>query len=516
MNTNKKGINKLFLLCLIIISLLNFLTIFSDSNKSNSILFEKIPDNLFYLTCPLIFELLQDNNNLLTSLSKEDLLLNEFLYNQLKEDKVYILEGLSENFNKKNYLVIKKDYKDLDKLFITSFLEYNEFDLFIDNETLSSSLYLNLKSINNNEMKNILFKAHIINENSTKKPFLKKVKVLKSRVQRAIKERSCNVIINLTNEKLDRSIETELFSKPFFIKSIIIKQRLYLLLATFTVILSLTFILKLSQSFNFISNTFLLVYIINSIFLFFYYIFSLIFNLNFHFLSFFLLYFQISTYFFYLFFTIKLIEKIEENEDINTLLLRFLIIFILTFLFSIIINTIFFSNLIYWLKPIQYLTYFFYFFPLIFLFILHYKQEKRKIIIYIISAFFLYFLFKLRDSGFFLTRTEIYVRDFLESFLPARFRFREFIFYLIFYFFLFIFIFDRKIIDKVIKFKTKYPIFFNYIIIFPFLSIINSYYHSYTPLYISYFRTIFALLFGFLFSGFVFLIFIGLIKLLKK
>ncbi len=520
MRSNKFNVKQLLILYIILISLLNFITILSDSNKSSKTLLEKISENLYYLSSPLLFENLQDNINFSTSISEEDNSLKYFLDNLLKENKVNILEGFSENINKKFYLVIKNDYKDLDKLFYTSFFEFKKFYLFIDNEILRIPPYLNLKNLINGGNKNLLFKAHIINEKNINKSFLKDKKVLKSRIQRAIKERSCNVIINLTKNKIDTSIRNELFSKSFFIKSIKTKQRLYLSIAVFAIILNLLLILKLSKIFKLLSNHFLLFYKINSIFLLLYYIFSLffssIFYLNFHFLSFFILYFQISFFFLFLLFIIKFLEKIEENEDKNYLILRFLLIFIVTFLISIIINTSFFSNLTYWLKPVQYLTYFFYFFPIILLLILNFKQEKLKIIIYIIGAIFLYFLFKLRDSGFFLTNTEIYIRDFLESFLPARFRFREFLFYFFCFFFFFLSVFNKKILTKIIKLKNKYPTFFTYITLFPFLSIINSYYHSYTPMYISFLRTIFAFIFAFLLSGFVFLIFIGFYKLLKK
>ena len=548
MNINNFNSIRLLSIIVILIFFINLITILSDSSRSSNFLLEKINKDSYYLLTPIFFESLKLDNDFIILNSINDQNLINYISYMVNKGELFVCQGFSVDIKKNIFLILNKENKYIDKLFCTSLYENHNYYILIDEKIIKQNNFENIINKLDKVSKKVLFKAHLINNidkyisynknkyNSyDKNSFLNnessilKKKIIESRIKRAFKERSCNVIINMQDGIFNDNEKKELLLKPYFIKSLVAKKILYLLIGIISNILSISLLITLSKLYKSISCKFYLIYIINSIFLIIYYIFSLFFCQFLKFKYFynkelFILFFQISTFLLYIILFIYIIKEnqfIENSFYLKTLLTKILIGFTLSFLTSVTINTLFFTDVLYWLKPPQYLTYFFYFSPLIILFIINYKKEKFLIPLYLLGSSILYLFFKLRDNGVFLTQNEIILRDFIENVLIARFRFREILFYFIFSLFFFLDLFNIK---KFIEFKLlqkiryNFPSIYTYFILFPFLTIVNSYYHSYTPLYISFLRTIFSLLFGILFSLFLslFLILLSRFKLLYQ
>lgn len=525
MNINHFNSIRLLSIIVILIVFTNLITILSDSSRSSNFLLEKINKDSYYLITPIFFEPIKLDNDFIILNSINDQNLINYISYMVNKGEIFVCQGFSADIKENVFLILNKDNKFIDKLFYTSLYENHNYYILIDENIIKQNDSENLINKLDKDSKKVLFKAHLINNidkyiSYDKNSFLNnessilKKNIIESRIKRAFKERSCNVIINMQDGIFNDNEKKELLLKPYFIKSLNAKNILYLLIGIISNILSISLCITLIKLYKSISFNFYLYYIINSIFLIIYYIFSLFFChllkfKYFYYKEFFILFFQISSFLLYIFLLIYILNEdlfIENNLNIKTLLTKILIAFTLSFLTSITINTLFFTDILYWLKPPQYLTYFFYFSPLIILIIINYKKEKFLIPLYLFGSSVLYLFFKLRDNGIFLTQNEIILRNFIENILIARFRFREIFFYFIFLLFFFLDLFDiKKFIEiKLLqKIRNKFPSIYNYFILFPFLTIVNSYYHSYTPLYISFLRTIFALLFGILFSLFL-------------
>lgn len=519
----------------IILSILNLITFIIDSSPNKTSTFERISNNMYFLLTPIILNPLDNYGNIL--LLKDYSSITPYICNMLKNNDIKIFQSIDNNaINKKIYLIISNNYDSIDNLIFVSFLCLKDTILLLDKDLvnkLERDEKLKFKNKLTNEITNeVILKAHLLKIEYKKLDIKKIDDVIDSRIKRAIKERSCNVILNISNIKISKTKIDKKITKLGFISSVEIKKQLYILIGLISLIINLTFSFFRIKKTN--KNTLELIdiyLIINSIFLIIYYIFSLLLRLSFKFIEYLIPIFQLSVFIPVIFILIQYIKRIRINM-FNEFIYGILSAFCISFLIAMIINTLFFTNNLYWLKPQQYLTYFFYFFPFILLYFQNMNKEKNKLPFYILFLVLLYILFKLRDSGFFLTKYEIYLRDYIEKILPSRFRFRELFIYIIEFLLLFFYFIKIKFnslrkapyfkitklfnlnlynqiiispsIRLIVKFKKKFSTIIYYIVLFPFLTIINSFYHSYTPLYISFLRTILALLFGFIFSFFLF------------
>lgn len=527
------------IILLVILSILNLITFIIDSSTIKTSTFEKISDNMYFLLTPIILNQLDNYDNIL--LLKDYSSITPYICNMLTNNDIKIFQSIDNNaINKKIYLIISNNYDSIDNLIFASFLCLKDTILFVDKNLVNKleqdeNLKFKNKLTNglNNELKNeVILKTHLLKIEYKKLDIKKIDDVIDSRIKRAIKERSCNVILNISNIKISKTKIDKKITKLGFISSIKTKKQLYIFIGLISLIINLAFIFfRIRKTNNNILEVIDIYLIINSIFLIIYYIFSLFLRLSFKFIEYLIPIFQLSFFIPVIFILIQYIKRIRINM-FSEFIYGILSAFCISFLMAMIINTLFFTNNLYWLKPQQYLTYFFYFFPFILLYFQNINKEKNKLPFYILFLVFLYILFKLRDSGFFLTKYEIYLRDYIEKILLSRFRFREFFIYIIEFIFLFFYFIRTKLnylrktpyfkitklfnlnlynqiiifpsISLIVKFKKNYSAIFYYIVLFPFLTIINSFYHSYTPLYISFLRTILALLFGFILSFFLF------------
>ncbi len=550
------GIHKIsikLIIFILLIILLNFITIFFDANKIDDDFIigdnfiEKIGEDKYLLFFPLMFNDISVNDisklDIKTSVFSScfNFAFSNFLIESMEKKQIlFSVEDIKSS--KKIFVLIKNDKKEIDKIIHASLYYYNNNYFLIDveikqdltfkkllnslkfnfNDSILDSIFIENDLIEQKKLnlitKNLFFKAHFIDEGKENPNILKNKDELKLRVLRAIKERSCLIIINKSKIRFDDSIKNEILKKSIFVNSLKSKRLAYLIIGFLAVIINLFLFLIFYKKQN---KIFSILFIINSIILSLSYIFFIFFdfnNFNFNF-SPLILFLQISTYLLniYQFSSFLFFNK---NEIKLPNFYKIILLYSLIFTLGIIINTLFFLNSLLWLKPEQNLTYFFYFFPALFILFGIKKRQKinffYQIIFFIFFLILLYILFKLKDYGFLNTSFEINFRNFLESNLPIRFRTREFFFYtLIINFFIlknllrknkFLATTYSKINLLINLVKNKFILILYYILFFPFLTILNSYYHSYTPLYLSFLRTILAIFFGFISSILLFVI----------
>lgn len=507
---------------LLIIILLNISSILSDRYKSQDYFFEIINSKIYYPLSPIFLELLNKFNE--------------------GEDNILLFGCDDNNKNIKLYLFLKENQKTIDDIIYASFFKFENLIIFIDDTIKDKTSFINqlVKKQKNEEytkiylkeQNKIIFKAHFIREAKGKKNFLYSDSDIEARIKRAIKERSCMVILNLTNKKLNEEMKIKIINSSFFIFSFKKKLFLYRIIGIIAIVINLIFIRYIQKNYSlFISKHFELLIIINSIFLLIYYIISIIIEINSKISSILTTTLQATFCALEFFYLIYLAKKLTKQNNLDNIIKYLSFLLILSFLTGLTINTIFFTDKVLWLKPKQYLVYFFYFLPAILLVIMNFQNEKKYLLFYLLIFLTIYILSKARDYGYFLTMAEMKIRNFIETYLPVRFRFREFIFYFAGFLALYIIFFltnkneqryslyfenrPLRLFKYLNTFASKHNTITCYFILYPFLTIINSYYHSYTPIYLSFLRTIFAIFFGFILSFFISVIYIAINKLIK-
>jgi len=526
MNNNSNLLSIKLIIILLIICFLNLTSFFCDNNKLRDELIEEVEANIYFLKIPIFFEIAscEDLEKTLVGPLKESEF--ELLKLGIKGGEITLLKGDSVLLNKKIFILFVNKPKTIDNIICTSIYLVNNFYILIENENAISGKYfrkkentikkdkniaLDITSLNKYLiMKNVFFKAHFIDkkyivETQLGEKISKLNTELEPRLLRAIKERSCLVIINNMNDKVTNDFKEKIIKKAIFIKSFKFKIFLYLLIGFISIFI---YLLIFKLYFSKFSKLLTILFILNSCFLILNYIFfffngdlSCSFNINNKYFSITEILIiniaQITTFIIYIFLVILILKK-KEVAGKYRVLNKIITLFIITLQNALIINTIFFINKIYWLKPVQYLTNFFYFFPIIPLFLTNIKREKKYIILYFLFFISLYLLLKLKDYGYLNTSFEIKLRNLIESILPARFRFKEFLCYSAFIN-IYLLMKNRispSFIKKILNLKNRFKTIYYYLLLFPFLTIINSYYHSYTPIYISFLRTFFAICFS--------------------
>jgi len=573
---------------LIIITLIIFLTIFfslfipikliESSKSENTSFFNKDFFNAKYmLSKPLLFDTLFCDYGI-----------TFFIGESLNKQYFSILILKDENIKKMDYLLSLDVYQQNQFLLILDntlnkniIIKLMEKPGFLDNlnrklnfsmlsdivsshnpslpNENSSVDFLNLIKYTFNKSKNVevLSKLHNLNLPSSK---YNDIKQKEMRIIRAIKERQCSIILNLSeNEYLLDYTNCGQKNCTAFLKKqtsggVLINtelmqiNRYYGLLANVLLIILYLYLFYnvkkeettsvnnfLQSRKNFFKNLFkrkkkkftlykpvILLSIINfSILLVFFVVFNFIIKHNKTYINYLIEALQISTFLVHVMNLVFIAYNhnfFKHKKDAYKNQIEFILInFISGILNGIIINSLtYFSN---WLMFPQDFVFFFYFFPFFVLFIKNIINKKEKIqnaSLYLIFLMIFYLFEKLRETGILTSKVELEFRNFLDLILPARFRMKEFLAYFLIFSYIEIPLMIKKrtknafikkfSLNFVKKVRLKYTTIFDYLFLFPSLLSINSFYHSYTPCYISFLRSTYALIFGFIISKFFIII----------
>ena len=581
----------------LILAIIIFLTIFfplfipfklieSSKNDSNSFFNKDFFNKKYILSTPLLFDTLFCDEGITIFIGKS---INKHYFS------ILILKD--ENIKKMDYLLSLDVYQQnrfllildntLNKNIITKLLEKPDFldnlnrklnfSMLTDivsshNPSLpsknSSVDFLNLIKYTFNKSKNVevLSKLHNLSLPTSK---YNDIKQKEMRIIRAIKERQCSIILNVSeNEYLldyincgqkSYTVDLKKRTSGVLINAQLMQiNRYYGLLANVVLIILYLYLFynvkkeTIKSAYNFLPGTknlfknlfkikrkkitlskpVILLSIINfSLLLIFFVVFTFIIKHNKPYINYLIEVLQISTFLVYMINFIFIIENHKiftcKNDAYKRKLELVFLFFISGLANGLIINSLtYFSN---WLMFPQDFVFFFYFFPFFVLFINNIINKREKIqnaIFYLIFLLIFYLFEKLRETGALTSKVELEFRNFLDIILPARFRMKEFLAYFLIFSYTEIPLMIKKrtknafikkfSLNFVMKIRLKYETFFDYLFLFPSLLSINSFYHSYTPCYISFLRSTFAFIFGFIVSKFIIILIFNNFSIKRK